>query len=125
MKRPDGVTVIAIYFLVTGALSVLGALFGLAFGVQQAGLLERTCGMVRFLSLPFALAALVGSGLLYGIAALAVGWGLLQLHTWARWFAIALGALTLLNFPIGTIIGALIIFYLLQRKVAVLFEQRR
>jgi len=125
MKRPDGVTVIAVYFLVTGALSLVGALLGLALGVQHGGLLEKTCGMVRFLSLPFALAALVGSGLLYGIVGLAVGWGLLQLHTWARWFAIALGALTLLNFPIGTIIGALIMFYLLQRKVAVLFEQRR
>ena len=124
MTHPDGMTVIAVYFLVTGALSLLGAVLGLTFGVQHLGLLDRTCSMVRLFSLPFALAALVSSGLLYGIVALAVGWGLLQLHSWARWFAIVLAALTLLNFPIGTVIAALIIGYLLQRKVAALFEQR-
>jgi uncharacterized membrane protein (DUF2068 family) len=124
MTHPNGITVIAVYFLITGALSLLGAVIGLTFGVQHLGLLERTCSMVRLLSLPFALAALASSGLLYGIVALAVGWGLLRLHTWARWFAIVLAALTLLNFPIGTVIGALIICYLLQRRVAALFEQR-
>ncbi len=122
MKRTDGVKVIAIYYFVTGGLSLIGALFGLAFGLHDTGLLERTCGVVRFLSLPFALASLVGSGLLYGIVALAVGGGLLQYYSWARWLATVLAALTLLDFPIGTIAGALIIWYLLRRKVAVLFE---
>ena len=122
MKRPDGITLIIIYFLATGVLSLIGVLFGLAFGTRDAGLFRQLCGLFRFLSLPFALAVLGGSGLLYGVLALATGWGLLNYYGWARWIAIVLAALGMLNFPLGTAIGAAMLWYLFQRKVAALFS---
>jgi uncharacterized Tic20 family protein len=41
---------------------------------------------------------------------------------WARWLAIVLAALGLLAFPVGTVIGALIIWYLLKDEVRQAFE---
>ena len=122
MKRPEGITLIAIYFLVTGGLTLLGALFGVVFGDRGPCFLQNVCGIAQLLSLPFAFAALVSSGLLYGLVALGTAWGLLAMYGWARWSAIVLAALTLLSFPIGTVIGALVIWYLLRRDVVRLFE---
>lgn len=121
-SRPDGITLIIIYYLVTGVLSLLAVFFGLALGTRDANLLQHACGAFRLLSLPFAMFALVSSGLLYGIVALATGWGMLNYHAWARWIAIALAALGMINFPIGTVIGAVMIWYLFQRKVSILFK---
>ncbi len=50
------------------------------------------------------------------------GWGLLGLKGWARWLSIVMAALSLLAFPIGTIIGVLIIWYLLKDEVRQAFE---
>ncbi len=49
-----------------------------------------------------------------GILSVLAGWGLLNLKEWARWLALVLAVFTLFAFPIGTIIGVLIIWYLLQ-----------
>ncbi len=112
MKRPDGVTIVAIYHLFAGAFGLLGgcailffAVLPVIFSVQDAaGLFWALFG------LGIALMATVGAGLI----ALLVAWGLLRLMPWARWAAIVLAAISLFAFPIGTIIGALIIWYLLQ-----------
>jgi hypothetical protein len=122
MKRPDGLKVIIIYFFVTAGLALLGAFYSFLFGVKEAGLLARLCGMLRWLSPPIALATLVSSGLLYALVATAVGLGLLAYHPWGRWGAIVLAALTLFNFPLGTVIGVAIIIYLLQPRVRALFK---
>lgn len=122
MKRPDGIILIIIYYVVTGVLSLIGVLFSVAFSRHDAGLFQQLCGLFRFMSLPFALVVLGASGLLYGILAVATGWGLFNYYAWARWIAIVLAALGMLNFPIGTVIGAAILWYLLQRKTAVLFQ---
>jgi uncharacterized Tic20 family protein len=50
------------------------------------------------------------------------GWGLLGMKGWARWLAIALAALSPLAFPVATVIGALIIWYLLRDEVRQAFE---
>jgi len=122
MRRPDGITAIALYFLVTGAAALVGAVLGLAFGDRGPCALLNVCGIAQILSLPFAFAAVISSGVLYALVALATGLGLLATYGWARWCAIVLAALTLLNFPIGTILGAFAIWYLLRRDVVRLFE---
>ena len=58
----------------------------------------------------------------FGIALVLAGWGLLQLRSWARWLAFILAIFSLFAFPIGTIIGALIIWYLLKDDVRDAFE---
>jgi hypothetical protein len=59
---------------------------------------------------------------LIGLANLVVGWGLWQRKEWARVAAMGLAIVRLLNVPFGTIIGVLIIWYLLQDGVRAEFD---
>lgn len=122
-RRPDAVTIIAIYHFVVGGLALLGAIAILLFAILPVAVSRGDPGGVAV-----ALAAL-GLGLLvtlaFGVAAIAVGWGLLQLRGWARWGAIVLAILQLPAFPIGTIIGAAIIWYLLTDEGREPFEGAR
>ena len=119
MKRPGGITAIAIWYLATGVLALLSfcALIGLpAFGFfsnvfEEAGL--------------YALASL---GLCFGVfflldavLSLAAGWGMLKLQEWGRLLGIFLAIFTLFAFPVGTVIGAVILWYLFQREAKVAF----
>lgn len=123
MKRPDGVTIIAVYEFLSAIPSVLGicgylgfALLGTFSGPEGSiGIAEVTVGLFA-LGIPV---LLIGVG---GVLAVITGWGLLGLKGWARWLAIVLAALSLLAFPIGTIIGVLIIWYLLKDEVRQAFE---
>jgi hypothetical protein len=74
--------------------------FWAAFGV--------TCGVIWLL--------------ITGIALVLSGWGLLRMKQWARWLAFVLAIFSLFAFPIGTVIGALIIWYLLKDDVREAFE---
>jgi hypothetical protein len=120
MKRPDGVTVIAVWYFIDAVFSfmiactivvVLAGIFD-AIG-DQTGQFWASFGM---------LCAVVFIGV-SGIAAVAAGWGLLQMKQWARWLAFILAIFTLFLFPIGTVIGALIIWYLLKDDVREAFEE--
>jgi len=119
-RRPDVVTIIAIYHFIVGGLALLGALAILIFAILPVSFSRGDPGGIAA-----ALAAL-GLGLLitlaFGVAAVIVGWGLLQVRTWARWGAIVLAILQLPAFPIGTIIGALILWYLLTDEGRQVFE---
>jgi hypothetical protein len=59
---------------------------------------------------------------LAGVALVVAGWGLLGMKSWARWLAFILAIINLFAFPIGTVIGALIIWYLLKDDVQEAFE---
>lgn len=121
MKRPDGVTIIAIYHLFTGALGLLGGCAILVFAVLPVTLNvsdDPTALFWALFGLGIGFLAAAGSG----IVSLVAGWGLLQLRNWARWLTIVLSILGLFAFPIGTIIGALIIWYLLQDEARLAFE---
>jgi hypothetical protein len=122
-RRPDVITIIAIYHFIVGGLALLGALAILIFAMLPVTFSRGDPGGIAV-----ALAAL-GLGLLatlaFGVAAIIVGWGLLRLRNWARWGAIVLAILQLPAFPIGTIIGALIIWYLLTDEGREVFEGPR
>lgn len=122
MKRPDGVTLIAVYHFFSGALGLLGGCAILFFAILPVVFaVDDPVGLFwSLLALGLALLASLGAG----VISLAVGWGLLELKSWARWGAIVLAILGLFAVPIGTIIGALIIFYLLQDQARIAFEGR-
>jgi signal transduction histidine kinase len=109
MKRPDGVTLISIYYWFLAALFTLG-ICGVFVGMftsiasGERGVVGAIIALV--FGLFFTLAA--------AVATAAVGWGLWNLKSWARMAAIVLAVLQLFGFPIGTVIGALIIWYLWQ-----------
>ena len=120
MRRPDGVTVIAIYELFTGAIGLLGGCAILVFAVLPVvfSVSDATGLFWALFGLGIALILALASG----IVSVIVGWGLLQLMPWARWAAIVLAIFGLLAFPIGTIVGALVIWYLLKDEVRLAFE---
>ncbi|MGB8647820.1 MAG: hypothetical protein WCF84_21480 [Anaerolineae bacterium] len=115
MKRPDGVTIIALGDFLVGGMVLLGAcailmsMATIAFAPGEAG--------GRMVAIGF-----VGIGLLATLAAaamsLAAGWGLWRLREWGRWVTIVLAILMLLGFPFGTVLGGLMIWYLLKPEVA-------
>ncbi len=112
MKRPDGVTLIGVYHFLLGALALMGIcaiLIGLA-AVLSSGERGAIWGGL-------ALAFLAVVACVFAVASLAVGWGLLQMKEWARWGAIALAILSLTGFPIWTVIGGAIIWYLFRPEV--------
>ena len=114
MRRPDGVTVIAIYHFVIAIPSLLGACAILVFAIPPVLFSGDSVSGIfwALFGLGFALLATAGGGVLSLIA----GWGLLALKEWARWLVIVLAILSLVAFPIGTVIGGFIIWYLLQEE---------
>jgi hypothetical protein len=120
MKRPDGITVIAVwhfvqaFFLLTGICGILAVGISPIFGEINDPIAEfwvgfgLTCGAVWFL--------------ISGVALVLSGWGLLRLKQWARWLAFVLAIFGLFAFPIGTVIGAVIIWYLLKEETRDAFE---
>ena len=109
--RPDKVTVIAVWFSINAAISLF--LFAVLLFLFPAPVLsdigdgpER--GMVIF-------ARFLGCFLFGGFAVLDIAAvvGLLRLREWGRWLAIVLAVLGLIFIPVHTIVGGLIIRYLL------------
>ena len=118
MKRPDAVSLIAIYHFVMsipffiGTCALLFAVVPILLTVESREVFWPLfgIGMGLFFCLLFALAFLL------------VGIGLWRLWPWARWGAIVLAVLSLPAFPIWTAIGALIIWYLLQDEAKQAFS---
>ncbi len=109
--RPDGVVLTAIWFIV-GALFALTGIVALLVFAYPAVLTETTSGIERYMAVAgvsFGLFIIV----ILGAADVAAAIGLLQMKPWGRILAIVLAAMGLLAFPIGTVAGALIIWYLL------------
>lgn len=120
MKRPDGITVIAVwhfvqaFFILIGACSLLAIPLSGVFGEINDPIGEFwagfgvTCGVVWLLVM--------------GVALVLSGWGLLRMKQWARWLTFVLAIFGLFAFPVGTVIGALIIWYLLKEDTREAFE---
>jgi len=118
-KRSDAVTIIAAYHLAEAALFLIG----LACIAFAAFVILLTAIDTPDIGIPIMALGLAGCVLLLGLAAdVAVGWGLLKLQNWARWGALVLSVFRLLGVPIGTIIGGVTIYFLLQDEASALFE---
>ncbi len=103
--RPDKVTLIAVWFSINAAISLF--LFApLCFFFLPARisgeLVSAAALVVGFLSVVF------------GVLDVAAVVGLLRLREWGRWLGIVLAVLGLFFIPVHTIVGALIIRYLLS-----------
>ncbi|MCC6457706.1 MAG: hypothetical protein IT328_22310 [Caldilineaceae bacterium] len=120
-QRPDGLTVISIWFYLSGAfflcITAVVAFMTIAFGIgaafEDVGMLIPS-GIFGVIALAF---------MAMSILNLVVGYGIWIQKPWARIGAIALAIVGLLFMPIGTIAGALILWYLLQPEVAAAFEK--
>ena len=122
MKRPDGVTVIAIYHFLSAGLKLIGICAILMIPMSAILLFADLEGpelTIVTTVLAFGAFALAASGALSVI----VGVGLMRMRSWARWLAIVLAVLMLLSIPVGTIIGIATLIYLLQDKVGKAFAE--
>lgn len=124
MKRPDGIVLISIYHFIVAALSMIGMLLLLAIpilvGVSTAAYSPSETGLSVAMTTIMVLAVGIILVVIAGLH-LAVGLGLLNFQPWARVTAIVLAAFRVLNFPVGTVIGGLTIWYLLRQDVEPLF----
>jgi hypothetical protein len=114
-QPPQGVKISAYIFFAQAALTFLGvcALIGVA-GLQIAdtGADESLVGIVFGLCIVFVFVLLYAG----------VGYGLLQLQSWSRIAAIVLAILSLCNFPIGTILGGIVLYFMFQQENAEAFS---
>ena len=120
MKRPDGVTAIAVWFFVDALLLLFFACMLVA--IPASGVIDEINDPIGEFWVIFSLTCGVIFILLSGFLSVMAGWGLLRLKQWARWLSIILGIFSLFAFPIGTVIGALIIWYLLKEDVRDAFD---
>ena len=112
---------------VLGWLHIIGNLFFLVIGGFVFFLLSGI-GAVSGDAQAVAVLSVVGifvAGLLtvLGLPGIVAGFGLLARKGWARYLAIVLGLLNLINFPIGTVVGAYTLWVLMQEKAADYFAQ--
>lgn len=120
MKRPDGVTAIAVWFFVDAFLLLIVTCSLLAIPVS--GVLAEINDPIGEFWAVFSLTCGGIFMLISGILMVFAGWGLLRMKQWARWLAFVLAIFSLFAFPIGTVLGALIIWYLLKEDVSKAFE---
>ena len=106
--RPDLVTVIAAYrFVVAALMLLLVAMLGIGL---LAVVLNTSGDELLIASISISVGILIVLAIL--VANVAAGWGLLALKGWARWLVVVMAVLSLANVPIGTVTGALQLWYL-------------
>ena len=120
MKRPEGVSLVALYFFAMSIPSLIGACCLLAGMVTAGfGIQEFEFGAVAGITTGV-LALILAFGL--GILLFLTGLGLWGMRMWARWLAVGISILSLFAFPIGTVIGAVTIWYLFKENTKDAFE---
>jgi hypothetical protein len=113
MKRPDLVILIAVWQFLNALLLAIGIA---AIGIFALPAVGADIGATFGLSIGiFFLVLFIGLSLAGGI-------GLLMGKGWGRIITIINAALSLLNIPIGTIIGVLVLIYLNKSEVREYFE---
>jgi len=116
------VPIVAWLMIVSHVLFLLVACFVFAL-LAGIGVAVGEAEAARVLTIVATLVA--GLLALLALPGLAAGIGLLARQKWARILAIVVAVLGLLNFPIGTLIGAYAIWVLLQDAATAYFEPHR
>ncbi len=108
-RRPDGVTILALWYLVLAG----GAAFGACAMTIPIGVMSfvddipAAGGLIATWVLGFGLTITVGVGAVCALLA----WGLWNMKEWARIVALVLAILHLPFFPVGTAIGVATLWY--------------
>ena len=120
------VKVLAVLFIVLGALGVLAAfgimaIFGGTMGIVGATSQDEGAAIaIPILGLTGTM--LTVFLLVLSIPGLVTGFGLLSFKGWARILGIVLSALNLINIPFGTIMGVYGLWVLLSKETEPLFD---
>jgi hypothetical protein len=119
------VKVLGVIYLAVGGLMLLGALFLLLTMGGVAGIVGASAdpedAAIAIPVLGFAGTALALFLGVFALPSLVTGYGLINYKAWARIVGIILSAISLINIPIGTIIGAYGLWVLLNKDTERLF----
>lgn len=115
------VTIIGWGLIATNAFLVLLGigLFGLLTGI---GLLSAEAEAFGVLTVIGAVSG--GMVAVLGVPGIVAGWALLARQNWGRILAIVVAGMSILNFPVGTLIGIYVLWVLLQRSAESYFTAR-
>jgi hypothetical protein len=120
------VKVLGVLYLAVSAFFLVGALFLILATGSAAGIVGAAAEPEdAAIAIPVigiagtALAMFLG---IFSIPGLITGYGLLQLKPWARIVGIVLSAISLINIPIGTVIGIYGLWVLLSKDTERLFD---
>ena len=120
LTRPPAITVLAIVHFITAGLALLAAIaFVYVAGTSTGSASGNSSGVDATISVVVAVIALAGAAVT-GICAI----GLWTLRPYGRVAQFALAGIGLLAIPIGTLLGGLLIAYLVKPGVKVLFARR-
>ncbi|MBN1370286.1 MAG: hypothetical protein JW954_08645 [Dehalococcoidaceae bacterium] len=136
MKRPDLLILVAVWQFFTGTIAFFGIMaivfiaLPVVLGISDIWSgnwghwngWEYSPGLAApIIGLSIAVVVLLA----YFIISLAAGIGTLQGKPWARLLGIVHAVMGVVNFPLGTVIGVLIIIYLGNQEVRDYFEASR
>jgi len=108
-NKPTGILVCAILFAICGLLDILVGLAMLLMGAAfEAAFLGAFAGTIIGLMSIFAVSIII-----IGIVSLVVAYGIWNLNGWARIAGIVLAVISLIFIPVGTIMGLIILYFLL------------
>jgi uncharacterized membrane protein (DUF2068 family) len=122
------VKVLGVLYLAVSAFFLVGALFLILAAGGAAGIVgasaEPEDAAIAIPIIGIAGTALAMFLAVFAIPGLVTGWGLLQLKPWARIVGIVLSAISLINIPIGTVVGIYGLWVLLNKDTELLFDGR-
>ncbi len=131
MKKPDLLILVAVWQLINAFFAFFGLLtiailFAMPWAIPQLFVISgQWSGLVSGPEMAIFVIILVFIMLLllaYLILSLAAGIGTIQGKNWARILGIVHAVINLVNFPVGTAIGILIIVYLEKKEVKAYFN---
>ena len=118
------IQMLAILWLVAGALNLLIGMGILVFGRIIANIGIHADGFVNFVPLARSIMSLIATiVVIKSLCSLATGIGLLQRENWARPLAIVMSFFELLHPPFGTALGIYTLVVLLPTEASVEYEQ--
>ena len=120
------VKVLGILFIVFGSLSLIGAFAVLLVFGGAAGIVGIVAQEEPEAAIALPIVSIVGLGLFLLILVLAIpeifaGVGLLKLKPWGRILGIVISVLSLMKFPVGTVVGGYGLWVLLSGETTLLF----
>jgi len=111
-ERPGVVTLLAVLNFIGGGFGLIGAVLMAVLPMAQAS--------SNSMPLPVLMGVAAGMAAVSALY-LICGYGLWTLKSYGRTITLVLSFIGLLGFPIGTVISALILFYMFKPEVKALF----
>ena len=124
-SRPDGITLLSALFWVLALLAIIGGIIMMVTSNAIIELIEEEGKDVPHEVIDLLDSLFIGISIILiiiGVLYIIAGWGLWTMKSWARLVAIILAIISVLNFPIGTILGIIILWYLFKPEIKEAFQ---